>query len=123
MIKKIMIIAMMSSSGLQAMMCVQTLDMPVALPQAFIDASPVLQAMQKGCMDANLKKHGLFTDQASRVVQRVIEDQKILSSKGPAVGDIVVGYKGIACCIALARRLELAPLLAEYRTRIRSFIP
>lgn len=119
--KKIMIIVMASIvRESHAMMSVQAQGMPMRLPQAFVQASPVLQAIEAKSELADLKKRALFADQDARVVQRVIDDQKRLSSNA---GEIEVGYRGMEYCLVLARRLELVPLLAEYRARIRNLIP
>lgn len=123
MIKKIIVVVMMSFSGLHAMTSVQTKDMPVLLPKFLVEASPVLQEIEEDLALKKIRLRGLFQDQPLWVVLQVMEDQKKLTLKGTAAAEIVVGYGGIEYCIACARRLGLAPLLAEYGRQIRALVP
>ena len=125
MTKKIIIALMVSVSGLQGMICVQTKDMPVLLPQAFIKASPILRNIEKEPEFQRLKLRGLFEDQPSCVVIRVIQDQAESASKKPGENGRLVGYQEIehiALCICLVRRLQLTDLLPMYvkRTQLPS---
>jgi hypothetical protein len=123
MVRKIMIVLMINFSGMHAMMCVQTKDMPVLLPKVLVEASPVLQEIEKDPALKKIRLRGLFQDQPVWAVVRVIEDQKKLTLKGTAAAEIVVSYRGFEYCIACARRLGLAPLLAEYGRQIRALVP
>jgi hypothetical protein len=117
------IVLMVSGTGLQAMMCVQTKDMPVILPKTFVEASPILRTIQKERMLQDLNKRGLFDDQNSDVVLRVVQDQAELTSREPVKDGRLIGYRGyehMALYISLARRLQLNALLAEYRKIIKS---
>lgn len=110
---------MVSGTGLQATMQIHAQGMPVLLPEEFIKSSPILKNIQATKELQEIRMRGLFADQDPRVVQRVIDDQKKLSSKDSAVGEIEVGYRGMDYCIALIKRLQLDALLAEYKERIR----
>lgn len=123
MVRKIMITLMINFSGMHAMTSLQTKDMPVLLPKVLVEASPVLQEIEKNPALKKIRLRGLFQDQPVWAVLRVIEDQKKLTLKGTAATEILVEYKGIEYCIALARRLGLAPLLAEYGRQIRALVP
>lgn len=97
-------------------LCVQTKEMPIVLPQTFIDASPVLRTIQKDPIK-NLKKRALFEDQHSHVIQRVIQDQETLNSKDAVVNQLFIECRGVEDMpyyIVLARRLRLQGLIAEY---------
>jgi hypothetical protein len=65
------------------------------------------------------RMRGLFADQDSSTVQKVIDDHSRLNSGG----EVVIGDKGAASCIALTSRLELTALLAEYRKQARALTP
>jgi hypothetical protein len=117
------IVLMVSGTGLHGMMCVQTKDMPVILPKTFVEASPILRTIQKERMLQDLNKRGLFDDQNSDVVLRVVQDQAELTSREPVKDGRLIGYRGyehMALYISLARRLQLNALLAEYRKIIKS---
>lgn len=134
MIKKMMIILMVSGGGLQAM-CVQLRDMPVAkstltkdtsvaksveigdtpmiLPKAFIAESPILQDIEENLVLRRMKLHGLFEGQPMHVVLRVIEYQEALCLKKALTIECRAAIER-AYDIALIKRLGLNVLLAEY---------
>gem|GEM_PF-2871707 len=136
MTKKIIIALMVSCSGLQAMMIIRTKDdapvvkstltkdtsvvksvqtqgMPMIFPKAFIEASPILSNIEKEPEFRRLKLRGLFEDQPTRVVLRVIEYQEALCSKEALTIECMKSIE-YAYDIALIKRLGLNALLAEY---------
>ena len=118
MTKKIIIALMVSSSGLQGIMSVQTKDMPVILPQTFIEASPILKNIEKDLILKKIRLHGLFQDQPVDVVLRVIDYQEELSSN-KAVTIQCGDANEKACDLALIKRLKLNALLVQYRTLVQ----
>ncbi len=116
------IVLMVSGTGLHGMMCVQTKDMPVILPQIFVNTSPILKDIQEKNELQSLRKRGLFADQSSDIVLRVIQDQEELISNQPVQKGRLVGYRGLEDMpyyLNLARRLKLNALIAEYRKIIQ----
>lgn len=115
--KSLIIALMLNGGGLHAMMCVQTKDMPVMLPKAFIEASSVLKNIETTQELKPLKTRALFEDYTSAVVLRVIQDQAELVSKQPLESGRMVGYRDLGdmpLYISLAKRLELTALISEY---------
>lgn len=111
--KTLILMMALGAPGMRSIVCVQTQDIPVLLPQAFIQASSILQDIEKEPQLRKFKLRALFEDQPSCIIVRVIEDQAALTT-GSFVGSNGLKTEGIAYCLALIRRLKLDALHAAY---------